>query len=64
MLQGGIDVRTVAEVLGHTDASTTLRTYSHVLPGATDRAVDMIALRLRQPNGNRAASDDAQIAAK
>lgn len=48
MLQAGTDVRTVAAVLGHTDATTTLRTYSHVMPGATEAAVDAIAERLRR----------------
>ncbi|MCL6437192.1 MAG: site-specific integrase [Rubrobacteraceae bacterium] len=31
MLRSGVDVRTVAEILGHTDPAMTLRTYSHVL---------------------------------
>jgi integrase len=32
LIGGGTDVRTVAGRLGHADASTTLRIYSHVLP--------------------------------
>ena len=32
MIGGGTDVRTVAGRLGHKDASTTLRVYSHALP--------------------------------
>lgn len=35
MLAQGIDVRTVADVLGHADVSTTLRTYVHSIEGAT-----------------------------
>jgi integrase len=48
MLNGGIDVRSVAQVLGHTQASTTLAIYSHVLPGAAERAVAAIDERLRR----------------
>ena len=38
MLAQGIDVRTVADVLGHADVSTTLRTYVHSTEGSTRRA--------------------------
>jgi integrase len=38
LLAGGVDVRTLAEYLGHSDPSITLRTYSHLLPSAGDRA--------------------------
>jgi integrase len=38
MLAQGIDVRTVADMLGHADVSTTLRTYVHSTEGATRRA--------------------------
>jgi site-specific recombinase XerD len=48
MLQGGTDVRTVAAVLGHKHATTTLRTYSHVMPGATEAAVETITRRLQE----------------
>jgi hypothetical protein len=51
MLNGGIDVRSVAQVLGHTQASTTLAIYSHVLPGAEERAVAAIDERLRRLSG-------------
>lgn len=33
LLQGGADINTVQERLGHASASTTLNTYGHVLPG-------------------------------
>jgi site-specific recombinase XerD len=32
MLSGGVDVRTVMEVLGHSQVGDTLNTYAHVLP--------------------------------
>jgi integrase len=46
LLQGGIDVRTVAAVLGHSTPVTTLNTYAHVMPGAEAKAVEAIAERL------------------
>jgi integrase len=45
MLSSGIDIRSVAQVLGHTQASTTLSVYSHVLPGAEKKAVAAIDAR-------------------
>jgi integrase len=41
-LVSGNDLRTVAALLGHADASVTLRTYAHVVPGAQERAVARI----------------------
>lgn len=37
-LAQGVDVRTVAEYMGHANASTTLSTYAHLMPDAADRA--------------------------
>lgn len=37
-LQAGVDIRTVAEYLGHADPGFTLRTYIHLMPNAADRA--------------------------
>lgn len=37
VLQGGIDIRTVAAVLGHSTPVTTLNTYAHVMPGPRRR---------------------------
>jgi integrase len=37
LLAGGIDIRTLAEYLGHSDPGFTLRTYTHLLPSAPDR---------------------------
>ena len=42
MLAGGIDVMTVAQVLGHSAASTTLNVYGHVVAGAEAKAVAAI----------------------
>jgi integrase len=33
-----VDIRTVAEYLGHSDPGFTLRTYTHLMPDAADRA--------------------------
>ncbi len=39
LISKGVDVRTVAEYLGHTDGGAlVLRTYSHLMPDAEDRA--------------------------
>jgi integrase len=38
MLRDGLPVHEVSAVLGHSQTSTTLNVYSHVLPGANDRA--------------------------
>lgn len=53
LLQGGTDIRTVAAVLGHATAVTTLTTYAHVMPGAQARAVEGIAERLRTASGGQ-----------
>ncbi|WP_326830220.1 tyrosine-type recombinase/integrase [Streptosporangium sp. NBC_01810] len=37
-LGAGVDIRTVAEYLGHSDPGFTLRTYTHLMPDAADRA--------------------------
>jgi integrase len=37
-LSAGVDVRTVAEYLGHGDPGFTLRTYAHLMPDSADRA--------------------------
>lgn len=40
MLRDGLPVHEVSAVLGHSQTSTTLNVYSHVLPGANQRASD------------------------
>ncbi|HET7421093.1 MAG TPA: tyrosine-type recombinase/integrase [Candidatus Dormibacteraeota bacterium] len=47
MLARGIDVRTVADVLGHADVATTLRTYVHSTEGSARRAIDALGEALR-----------------
>jgi len=42
----GIDVRPVADVLGHADVTTTLRTYVHATEGAAWRAADAMGMAL------------------
>jgi integrase len=38
MLAGGVDVRALAEFLGHEDPGFTLRVYAHLMPQSKDRA--------------------------
>jgi integrase len=38
MLADGVDIRSLAEYLGHDDPGFTLRTYTHLMPSAADRA--------------------------
>ena len=38
LLQAGVSIKVVSERLGHEDVTTTLRTYSHVMPGDQERA--------------------------
>ena len=52
LLQDGTDIRTVAEVLGHSSAVTTLTMYAHVMPGAQAKAVERITERLRATAGS------------
>lgn len=43
----GVDAKTVSERLGHADVATTLRIYSHVMPGRDQAAADLFS-RLKQ----------------
>jgi integrase len=48
LLAGGVDVRTLADALGHHDPGFTLRTYTHLMPDSADRirtAIDRAAAR-------------------
>ncbi len=38
MLANGVDIRALAEYLGHSDPGFTLRVYCHLLPSGADRA--------------------------
>jgi integrase len=42
LLAGGVDVRALAEYLGHHDPAITLRIYAHLMPGAETRALRAI----------------------
>lgn len=47
MLAHGTPVRAVADVLGHSDVSVTLNTYTHALDGQTVAAVEGVAAMIR-----------------
>jgi hypothetical protein len=36
--RNGVDIRTLAEYLGHSDPGFTVRTYTHLMPSAPDKA--------------------------
>ncbi len=45
LLSDGVDIRSLAEFLGHSDPGFTLRVYTHLMPNAADRmraAVDHV----------------------
>lgn len=42
MIRVGVNVRTVADILGHADPAMTLRRYAHVLPDMRERAAKLI----------------------
>lgn len=46
LIASGADVRSVAALMGHKDASVTLRIYADVLPDAKARAIDMATTTL------------------
>ena len=43
MLEQGVDVKTVSQMLGHTDAGFTMNTYMHVTPQMQKNAVDAMS---------------------
>jgi integrase len=47
MLRQGVPIKTVQERLGHANASITLNTYAHVMPGDDQNAAQMLEKRLR-----------------
>lgn len=49
LLAGGADVRTTSSIMGHADASTTLRIYSHVVNERQRAAIDLIGDVLKAP---------------
>jgi integrase len=56
-LVDGSDIRTVAALLGHSDPSTTLRVYGHLVTGAQERAVASIGNAVRAAQARRAAGE-------
>jgi hypothetical protein len=52
-----VDVRTVSALLGHSDPSTTLRLYAHLVTGAQERAVASIGNAVRAAQARRAAGE-------
>ncbi|MEU7912285.1 hypothetical protein [Microbispora bryophytorum] len=52
MTRAGVDIRTVAEYLGHADPGFTLRMYTHLMPKAADRARRAVdAFFTQEPTG-------------
>jgi Phage integrase family len=49
MLSGGVDVRTVMEVMGHSQVSLTLNTYAQVPPHTLDEAAQRVDALLAPP---------------
>ena len=43
LIGGGVDVRTVSAILGHSSPTTTLTTYSHIIAGHERAAVDVLS---------------------
>jgi integrase len=43
-LGAGMDITVLAEILGHADASVTLRTYAHAMPDARERARQIMSI--------------------
>jgi integrase len=56
-LAAGVDIRTVAEYLGHADPGFTLRTYSHLMPDAADRARRAMGVFFAGADANPSALD-------
>jgi len=49
LVAAGMDIRTVAGLLGHADASVTLKVYSHVLEAKNQEAASIMGTLLRPP---------------
>ncbi len=50
LLDAGEAITTVSARLGHRDSSTTLRIYSHLMPGADQRAAAIVGSALAEPD--------------
>jgi integrase len=60
LLSRGVDVRTLAEYLGHTDPGFTLRVYSHLMPDSADRMRQAIDAAFAAPDGPATAQAGAR----
>jgi integrase len=52
LLAGGIDIRKLADYLGHHDPGFSLRVYAHLMPDDENRALRLIEAAL-EPSGPR-----------
>ena len=50
-LANGVDIKTLSERLGHKDPATTMRIYSHVMPGRDAAAADTFERAARRARG-------------
>ena len=48
ILAAGVDLKVIQKRLGHRDFSTTANTYSHLLQGAEDEAVEKMAAMMQK----------------
>lgn len=51
LLRDGVDIRELAEHLGHRDPGFTLRVYCHLMPGAPDRMRQAVDRAFSDPSG-------------
>ena len=58
LVAAGMDIRTVSGRLGHADASTTLRVYSHVLEAKNQEAAAIMGALLHSPTETRVSSQE------
>lgn len=57
MIEQGVDIKTVSQMLGHTDAGFTLKTYMHVTQSMQDHAADAMS-EIIQQNGCDSAKEE------
>jgi integrase len=55
MMLAGVDVKTIAKVLGHRDETMVLRVYGHLLVDDRDRALSVVGDAIRDGQARRAA---------
>jgi site-specific recombinase XerD len=60
LLSRGVDIRTLAAYLGHSDPGFTLRTYTHLMPDAADRMRAAVDAEFASSDGPAAAQRAAQ----